>query len=261
MTTQNPILISVPHSGLGFPTEVQKYYKDEVLKHPEDTDWFVDRLYDFAQDLHIEIVVAPYSRYVIDLNRDPHSKALYSDGRSETSLTPSTTFLGESILNSPIEDEEVERRLKEYYWPYYKKIQEKLDARVQKFGKALLFDAHSIKRNVSTIRKDAFPDMILGNCDGSSASQLVIDTALRTLGSGEYQLNHNDPFKGGHITRYFGNPEKGINALQLEMSQDIYMDELTTCLDQAKVEKLKPLLKSFFQEMLNLLDNNENVSI
>lgn len=259
MSTQGPILISVPHSGVSFPSEVRKYYKDEVVNHPEDTDWFVDRLYDFAQDMGIEVVVAPYSRYVIDLNRDPASKSLYSDGRSETSLTPSTNFLGESILKTPVDDLEAQRRIQEYYWPYYKNLEKKLRARVQDHGSALLFDAHSIKRNVKTIRKDSFPDMILGNSDETTASPAIIKLALDSLGCAEFQLNHNDPFKGGHITRYFGNLDPKINALQLEMSQDIYMNEETTEFDEVKAEKVRALLKPFFIQVQTLLENNENI--
>jgi hypothetical protein len=32
-------------------------------------------------------------------------------------------------------------------------------------------------------------------------------------------------FKGGYITRYFGAPQQGIHAIQLEMCQSTYMDE------------------------------------
>jgi N-formylglutamate deformylase len=32
-------------------------------------------------------------------------------------------------------------------------------------------------------------------------------------------------FKGGYITRRFGDPANGVHAVQLEMTQAIYMDE------------------------------------
>ena len=35
----------------------------------------------------------------------------------------------------------------------------------------------------------------------------------------------NGRFKGGHITRQYGNPEKGIHAVQLKMTQSSYMQE------------------------------------
>jgi N-formylglutamate deformylase len=41
------------------------------------------------------------------------------------------------------------------------------------------------------------------------------------------QFTHvsNGRFKGGHITRHYGQPDAGIHALQLEMCQSTYMDE------------------------------------
>jgi hypothetical protein len=35
----------------------------------------------------------------------------------------------------------------------------------------------------------------------------------------------NGRFKGGHITRHYGNPAGGVHAIQLEMCQCLYMDE------------------------------------
>jgi N-formylglutamate deformylase len=35
----------------------------------------------------------------------------------------------------------------------------------------------------------------------------------------------NGRFKGGHITRSFGDPAQNIHALQLELTQHCYMDE------------------------------------
>ena len=92
-----PILISVPHCGIQFPDEVRNQFNPELIKAPDDTDWFVDHLYDFAPSLGMTMISAVYSRWVIDLNRDPQSKPLYADGRIITELCPTTTFLGESI--------------------------------------------------------------------------------------------------------------------------------------------------------------------
>ena len=35
----------------------------------------------------------------------------------------------------------------------------------------------------------------------------------------------NGRFKGGHITRYYGQPGQGVHAVQLEMTQCSYMQE------------------------------------
>src|SRR5690242_9403103 len=97
--TQNqvPILISVPHCGFDFPQELKDQYKSNLASSPDDTDWFVNKLYDFAPSMGMTMISAVYSRWVIDLNRDPKSKPLYSDGRIITGLCPTTNFLGEPI--------------------------------------------------------------------------------------------------------------------------------------------------------------------
>ena len=40
-----------------------------------------------------------------------------------------------------------------------------------------------------------------------------------------YDWVHNGRFKGGHITRHYGNPEQHIHAVQLELCQSTYMEE------------------------------------
>ena len=35
----------------------------------------------------------------------------------------------------------------------------------------------------------------------------------------------NGRFKGGHITRHYGNPTDNIHAVQLELAQSTYMEE------------------------------------
>ena len=85
-TPRAPILISVPHCGTAFPDEIRDQYDPELIGAPDDTDWFVDRLYSFAPSLGVTMITAVLSRWVIDLNRSPDSKPLYTDGRIITGL-------------------------------------------------------------------------------------------------------------------------------------------------------------------------------
>ncbi len=251
-----PFILSVPHCGTEFPKELKQDYIPDMMASPDDTDWFVQDLYNFANELGITIIYAKYSRWVIDLNRDPESKPLYNDGRIITGLTSTTDFFGKDIYISKSKipnQKEVERRLSTYYWPYYRKIEELLEERIQEFGKVLLWDAHSIRRSVPTIRKEFFPDMILGNNDGKTAAQNLIDTTLQNLSNGPFQVNHNTPFKGGHITRYFGNPTKNIHALQLEMNKILYMDDSETVFEENRANKMRTILKPTFQELIKQL--------
>ncbi len=61
-----------------------------------DTDWHVDRLYDFAPAMGASVIAATHSRYVIDLNRPPDGSALYP-GADNTELCPTTSFAREPL--------------------------------------------------------------------------------------------------------------------------------------------------------------------
>lgn len=248
-----PIIISVPHSGTKFPSEIKGHYKKRMRRHLDDTDWYVHKLYEFAPSLGITLIKANLSRWVIDLNRDPKSTPLYNDGRLITTNTPTTDFFGNKIYKSPKyepDQAEINRRLNSYYWPYYQQLESLIETRKQQFGKVLLWDAHSIRHRVSTIQKDPFPDMILGNNDSQTADSDLIDTALNGLKSGSFQISHNTPFKGGHLTRYFGKPENNVHALQLEMNKILYMDDNEITMNEHRTAEVKIVLQKTFEALI-----------
>lgn len=252
-----PILVSVPHCGTGFPDELRDEFKPALMAAPDDTDWFVHQLYDFVTEMGMTLVHANLSRWVIDLNRDPQHKPLYTDGRIITALCPTTTFLGEPLYRDArreVETTEVQRRVKEYFDPYHQQLESHLARLKNKFGRALLWDCHSIRRVVSTIQADPFPDLILGDADGTSASPGLIEAALGVLDHSGYTVRHNHPFKGGYITRHFGKPDHHIHALQLEMSKVNYMtdDELTY--DVARANKMREVLRRVFSTLIEQLN-------
>lgn len=256
-----PFILSIPHCGVDFPDEIKSHYNQDLIAQPDDTDWFLEQLYDFASELGITIIHAKYSRWVIDLNRDPNSQPLYNDGRIITALTPVTDFLGNSIYKQPSFEPnkaEVERRLETYYWPYYNKIEELINSFKSDYKEVLFWDAHSIRSFVPTIRKEKFPDLILGNNDEKTADSKFIASTLKSLKKSTFQVNHNTPFKGGHLTRYFGKPEENVHALQLEMIKTLYMttDELTY--DAEHATNVKTVLKNTFDDLIKVLHKMNN---
>jgi N-formylglutamate deformylase len=171
-----PILVSVPHCGTQFPDELRDQYNPKLIAAPDDTDWFVNTLYDFTLEMGMPMLSATYSRWVVDLNRDPESKPLYTDGRIITALCPATTFLGEPLYideRKEVSEEEQKKRVVKYYKPYHDKLSEKLGELKSQFGKVLLWDCHSIRQLVPTIRAEKFPDLILGDADRHCLSAAV----------------------------------------------------------------------------------------
>jgi len=181
-TAEVPLLLSIPHSGTQFPLDIENNFDDRLRTYLDDTDWYVDRLYDFAPSLGITVIQANLSRWVVDLNRDAKNAPLYTDGRIITSCTPSTDFFGNELYKSKDlipNEKEIEQRITDYYAPYHQKLQAIISAKKEKFGKVLLWDAHSIRHKVSTIQKAIFPDMILGDNDLTTAHPKLIETTTK----------------------------------------------------------------------------------
>ena len=256
LATKVPIILSSPHSGVEFPDELKSHFRAELTAQPDDTDWFVHDLYNFAPSLGITMIHAKFSRWVIDLNRTPSSVPLYADGRIITELVPKTDFLGNEIYVDKKfvpETAEIERRLEHYYYPYFQKIESLLAERIAQFGQVLLWDAHSIRRFVPTIQSEPFPDLILGDNDGKSANKEFIEIALNGLKAGKFGVNHNSPFKGGHITRYFGKPETQVHALQLEMAKTNYMDDDELTFNEERANEIRSVLRPVFENLIDFL--------
>lgn len=251
-----PLVLSVPHCGTQFPEEIKGQYVPELIEAPDDTDWFVNQLYDFAPSMGITLISAVYSRWVIDLNRDPNDKPLYTDGRIITGLCPVTNFLGDPIYRDRrdhLETTEINKRLDLYYRPYHDKLKHLIDDLKSEFGKVLLWDCHSIRQFVDTIYKGKLPDLILGDSDGSSASPETIAIAFNSLKDSKYSVEHNFPFKGGYITRHFGKPLENQMALQLEMCKINYMDDTETRYDQIRADEMREVLSRTLRQLIDSL--------
>ena len=117
----------------------------------------------------------------------------------------------------------------------------------------MLWDCHSIRQTVLTIQKEKFPDLILGDVDGTSASPGLIEGVLGVLDHSNYSVSHNHPFKGGYITRHFGRPSLNQHALQLEMTKVNYMDDEEKVYSKERAKKMREVLKLNFEKLIDQL--------
>ena len=221
-----PLLVSMPHAGTHVPERLAVRMNDGARTVP-DTDWHVDRLYDFLGDLGASVIQATHSRYVVDLNRPPDSAPLYP-GAANTGLCPTEQFDGAPVYRpgQAPEDAEVQERLKLFWRPYHDRLSAELQALKARHGIVLLYEAHTIRSRVPRLFDGRLPDINLGTADGASAATDLAALLLATAETSDrYSSVLNGRFKGGYITRHYGRPAEGIHAVQLELTQLTYMDE------------------------------------
>jgi len=221
-----PLLISMPHAGLTLTPAVEAGLVDEARSLP-DTDWHIPQLYDFARELGASVVAAEYSRFVIDLNRPDDDKPLYVG--ATTGLYPATLFDGELLFKEgqvPSADERA-TYLEKIWRPYHGTLRQELDRLRAEFGYALLWDAHSIRSLIPHLFEGKLPDFNLGTFNGASCDPELAER-LKAVCADAPAYSHvlNGRFKGGHITRYYGDPANHVHAVQLELAQSTYMEEV-----------------------------------
>lgn len=221
-----PLLVSMPHVGTDIPDDIAAGMAPAATEKA-DTDWHLVKLYDFLQAMGASTLSARWSRYVIDLNRPPENTNLYP-GQDTTGLCPLDTFHREPLyLEGRQPDQaEVQRRLAAYWQPYHTQLRAELDRLLAIHGKVVLWDAHSIASIVPRFFEGKLPDLNFGTADGvtcnAAMTEAITGVARRDA---RYTVAVNGRFKGGHITRFYGRPEQGVHAIQLEMCQSTYMDE------------------------------------
>ena len=247
-----PLLVSLPHDGSAIPADLQARMTPPARVAP-DTDWHVSRLYAFARGLGASVLVPRWSRYVIDLNRGEDDTNLYP-GQNTTGLCPLVRFTGEPVYLPGMEPDaaDVAARIERYWRPYHRALRQELDRLQAVHGRVVLWEGHSIRGSgLPFLFEGRLPDVNLGTANGASCSpalQARLEAVLR--GQDGHDWVANGRFKGGHITRHYGAPARGIEAVQLELSQRCYMDEDSFEYDEAKASALRPLLQALLETAL-----------
>lgn len=249
--TWSPLVVSFPHVGLTWPHDLRPKPQADFARN---ADYQVQTLYPALEQLGIARLEAVYSRLVVDLNRadDDVSRQLVPDHpapapRSRAGVNPAADAAswdrpgrgvvwasavaagaGASvrILQPPLPYSAFARRIARYHTPYHQALELLLRRRRERFGYAVLLDAHSMPSSVGI-------DLVLGTLDGASCSEDLVDAAMATLQGDEGEreallsVRRDSPYRGGEVVRKFGRPAHGFHALQLEVSRRLYMDEQT----------------------------------
>jgi len=232
---ETPVVVEVPHAGLSVDALTLPTLAAPIRSIGVDADLYVDQLYAGAPDVGATLLVAEHSRYVCDLNRsehdvDPLAVVGGTAQRAPHGLIWRDTTEGQRALYQPLSREELERRLVSFYRPYHQCLAELLAAKRAKFGFVVLLAGHSMPSrgrpgHADTGRDRA--DVVPGSRGRTTAAAAVIELPERIARPRGWTVIHDDPYRGGYTTAFYGRPERQQHALQVELSRRLYMNEAT----------------------------------
>lgn len=230
---QSQVIAASPHSGRKY---LSQFIQQANLSLPElrkVEDAGMDRLLTF-QPLPSALILAEFPRSFVDLNRQPDeidnlmfdkpvcfaNKAITRYLRSGLGVIPSKAANQQDIYTDCLPAAEADFRLGQFYRPYHDELEKLImDASTQ--GHALLIDCHSMPSGLFGIQSE----VIIGSNHGQSALSWIVNEAQAYFTREGLSVKLNTPFAGGYITRNYGQPDKGVSALQIEICRSLYLDE------------------------------------
>lgn len=255
-----PLVISMPHNGTWIPEDILSLMT-EVGQLSGDADHFQLELYDFAKELGATVIASGVSRYVIDLNRPKNDASLYP-GQFTTGLCPMVSFRNEPLYkndNFVISPEERNDRILKYWLPYHDTLAEAIATTQERHGKVLLYEAHSIEAQLPLLFDDTLPNLNIGTNGGKSVTPELLAVIKATLGAQEdFGYVVDGRFKGGYITRNYATPALGSQAVQMELTKDLYMTtDNGPQFDRTLAEPLQKTLQTLLSTMLRHVVDND----
>lgn len=234
---RSAFLVTIPHSGEKIPDPATwlRSLPEEILMC--DVDRYVDRLYEpVLAKMKIPFVKTEWHRYAADLNRVPTDvDASTVKGNSNPAGIHNRGFhwqvttLNHPLMKEPITLEIHEQLTQLVYHPFHQAIQS-LYQQFKTGGAKKIFhlDAHSMPSVGTKMHRDPGQkraDIVVSDGAGKYASENYVDLVMTSYIRAGFRVGYNWPYLGGRVTEQYGNPAKGHEVLQVELSRDLYMNE------------------------------------
>ncbi len=231
-----PLVLSSPHSGRTYPPEFLAQSTLSLSGLRQSEDCYIDSIIHPLTDFGVPVIAALFPRIYVDPNRNAdewppesisHQSARIITPRARAGLgvVPTRINLDTDIYPHSINADLVQQRLDTLYFPYHRALADLITTAFERFGHALLIDCHSMPGH--DITGTARADIVLGDCHGESCrpeTTAYIESVFTELG---YTVVRNYPYAGGYITAHYGKPETGIEAVQVEINKDLYLNPNT----------------------------------
>jgi formiminoglutamase len=213
-----PLILTFPHGGTDIPVDLLPDFRSRWWAI-RDADWHIRKLYDGL--FPATLIWTDVSRSVIDCNRDPSGASLYP-GQTTTGLCPTETFDGEPLYRDGAAPDVAMRR-DTWFSPYHTAIEAEIARLRALHPRVVLYDCHSIRSHVPRLFDGELPELNIGTDNGATCDPALSDVVVAQCTGRSHILNGR--FRGGWTTRHYGQPDKGVHAIQMEIAMRAYLDE------------------------------------
>ena len=232
-----PFVLASPHSGRDYPEAFLRQTRLDPLARARSEDAFVEEIFADAPALGAPLLAATFPRVFCDVNREPWEldPAMFAEPLPEfvNSRSPRVgaglgtiariASGGEQVYRGRLTFADAEARVRGYWQPYHAALGALIAETRARFGCCLLLDCHSMPTHPQGAASP--PDIVLGDAHGTAAEPRLTRAAEQILADAGYRVRRNDPYAGGYVTRHYGRPREGVQALQIEIARRLYMDE------------------------------------
>lgn len=230
------VLFASPHSARSYPAEFLRAAQLDELALRSSEDAYVDMLLRAAPVAGAHVLLGGVPRAYVDYNRaaselDPALisgitvRAMNARISSGLGVIPRVVAGGRAIYAGKITRAQAQDRLRSYWQPYHDKLSGLMAETAQQFGKAILFDMHSMPRDAVSLRNANRPDVVLGDRFGASCRLDIVDDVAAIFADAGLRVARNAPFAGAYIAQRYGLPSVGQHVVQVEIDRGLYLDE------------------------------------
>lgn len=223
------LVFASPHSGEALPAGMgTRAGLDTRTLHSGD-DSLVDRLVAAGPARGAPLIAGRVSRAWVDLNRDPadldptliEGVQPLAGGKAAGGygVVPRLAGDGAPLYDRWLTADEARARIAAVHAPYHAALAELMRAARAHRGRAVLVDWHSMPG------VKGGPDVVLGDRHGAACGARLtrrLKTLFEALG---WSVGLNHPYAGGYATRRWGRPDDGFEAVQIEISRRLYLNE------------------------------------
>ncbi len=233
-----PVLISVPHAGRHYPAAIERLSRLSLEQLQSLEDRHVDMLCQASISAGHSVMMSHFARAWIDLNRsesdvDPGmilewqgartGHQLSSKVRGGLGLIPRRIAKGGDIWRKQLTRADVDSRIAHVHRPYHLAVQAALDARLERFGCAILLDLHSMPP-IRPSLDGKTSHLVIGDLFRRACDSRFVERICEVAAVTGFNVAINAPYAGGYALERHSSPQKGRHAVQLEIDRSLYLD-------------------------------------